>query len=63
MKRVSIGYTVKWPLRPRILVRSSVRKPFITLITTISVATPIATPIKVSQEMTEMNASLRRARR
>ena len=48
---------------PRIRVRSSARKPFITAITTISVATPSMMPANEIDAMTEITASLRRARR
>ena len=59
----SSGCTRMWPLRPRILSSSSLRKPFITAITMISVATPSMMPRKEKPAMTEMNPSLRRARR
>ena len=59
----SSGCTRRWPLRPRILSSSSLRKPFITAITMISVATPSMMPRKENPAMTEMNPSLRRARR
>ena len=52
-----------WPLRPRILSSSSLRNPFITAITMMSVATPSMIPRKENPAMTEMNPSLRRARR
>lgn len=42
---------------------SSERKPFITAITMISVATPSMMPMKEMKAMTEMKPSLRRARR
>ena len=48
---------------PRMRVSSSWRKPFITAITTISVATPSPMPSSEKPAMTEMNPSLRRARR
>ena len=54
----SIGCTSRWPLRPRILSSSSLRKPFITDITMISVATPSMMPRKENPAMTEMNPSL-----
>jgi hypothetical protein len=41
---------------PTILSRKSVVNPFMTLMTTISEATPRATPATEIQEMTEMNA-------
>ena len=44
-------------------VSSSWRKPFITAMTMISVATPKAMPIRENQAMTEMNPSCRRALR
>ena len=59
----SKGWIKRWPLRPRILSSSSLRKPFITAITMISVATPSTMPKKENPAMTEMNPSLRRARR
>jgi hypothetical protein len=55
--------TVTWPVKPRILLRSSVRKPFITAMTMMSVATPSAMPTKEKPAITEMKPSLRRARR
>lgn len=42
---------------------SSVRKPFITAMTMISVPTPSMIPMKEKPAMTEMNASFRRERR
>ena len=42
---------------------SSARKPFITAITMISVATPSMMPMNEKPAMTEMKASRRRARR
>ena len=42
----SSGCTSRWPLRPRILSSSSLRKPFITAMTMISVATPSMMPRK-----------------
>ncbi len=59
----SSGWISRWPLRPRIFCNSSWRKPFITAITMISVATPSVMPKKEKPAMTEMNPSLRRARR
>ncbi len=59
----SSGWISRWPLRPRIFSRSSWRKPFITAITMIRVATPSTMPRKEKPAMTEMNPSLRRARR
>ena len=59
----SSGCTSRWPLRPRILSSSSLRKPFITAITMMSVATPSMMPRKENPAMTEMNPSLRRERR
>ncbi len=44
---------------PRIRSSNSVRKPFITAITMMSVATPSMMPMKEMIEMTEMNVSLR----
>ena len=57
------GWIRRWPLRPRILSSSSLRKPFITAITMIRVATPSMMPRNEKPAMTEMNPSLRRARR
>ncbi len=59
----SSGWISRWPLRPRILSSSSLRKPFITAITMMSVATPSMMPRNEKPAMTEMNPSLRRARR
>ena len=59
----SSGCTSKCPFSPRILSKSSLRKPFITAITMISVATPSMMPRKEKPAMTEMKPSLRRARR
>ena len=59
----SNGWISKWPFMPRILPRSSWRKPFITAITMMRVATPSMMPRKENPAMTEMNPSLRRARR
>ena len=59
----SSGWIRRWPLSPRIFSSSSWRKPFITAMTMISVATPSMMPRKENPAMTEMNPSLRRARR
>jgi hypothetical protein len=59
----SSGWIRRWPLSPRILSSSSCRKPFITAMTMMSVATPSMMPTKEKPAMTEMNPSLRRARR
>ena len=59
----SSGCTSRCPLRPKILSSNSLRKPFITAITMISVATPSMMPTKEMPAMIEMNPSLRRARR
>ena len=59
----SSGCTSRCPLRPRILSSNSLRKPFITAITMISVATPSMMPRKEKPAMTEMKPSLRRARK
>ena len=48
---------------PTILSRKSVVKPFMTLMTTISEATPRDTPATEIHEITEMNACPRRANR
>jgi hypothetical protein len=45
------------------LENSSLRKPFITAMTMISVATPSMMPVNEKPAMTEMNPSARRARR
>jgi hypothetical protein len=42
---------------------NSARKPFITAMTMMSVATPSAIPVSENQAMTEMKPSWRRARR
>ena len=60
---LSSGCTSRWPLRPRILSSSSLRKPFITAITMMRVATPSMMPRKENPAITEMNPSLRRARK
>ena len=59
----SSGWIRRWPLRPRIFSSNSWRKPFITAMTMISVATPSTMPRKENPAMTEMNPSLRRALR
>ena len=51
------------PLMPTILLSSSARNPFITDITTISVATPSMMPRNEKAAMTEMKLRSRRARR
>lgn len=48
---------------PRMRDRSSARKPFITAMTTISVATPSMMPRKEIEAITEITVSLRRERR
>ena len=48
---------------PRMRTKSSARKPFMTAMTTISVATPSMIPAKEITAITEMNASLRRERK
>jgi hypothetical protein len=61
---VSIGWTIMWPLHAEDLVEiSSLRKPFITAMTMISVATPSMMPMNEKPAITEMKASFRRARR
>ncbi len=55
--------TTTWPFKPSILLNSSWRKPFITAMTMISVATPSVMPMKEKPAITEMNPSLRRARK
>ena len=45
---------------PKILSRSSSRKPFITAMTMINVATPSKMPTRDMMAMTEMKPSLRR---
>jgi hypothetical protein len=59
----SSGWIRRWPFKPRILSSNSWRKPFITAMTMISVATPSMMPTKEMPAMMEMNPSLRRARR
>ncbi len=59
----SSGWTRMWPLSPRILSSNSLRKPFITAITMISVATPSMMPRNEKPAMTEIKPSLRRARK
>ena len=59
----SSGWISRWPLRPKIFDSNSWRKPFITAMTMISVATPSMMPRNEKPAMTEMNPSLRRARR
>jgi hypothetical protein len=59
----SSGWISRWPFSPRILSSSSLRKPFITAITMIRVATPSMMPRKENPALTEMNPSCRRARR
>ena len=59
----SSGWISRWPLRPRIFASSSWRNPFITAMTMMSVATPSMMPRKEKPAMTEINPSLRRARR
>ena len=59
----SSGWISRWPLRPKILSSSSLRKPFITAITMMRVATPSMMPRKENPALTEMNPSCRRARR
>ncbi len=59
----SSGWIRRWPLRPRILSSNSWRKPFITAITMMRVATPSMMPRKENPAITEMNPSLRRARK
>ncbi len=54
---------VMWPLTPRMRVSSSVWNPLITLVTTISVATPSAMPISEKMAMMETKRSPLRARR
>ena len=63
MSGLSIGVTKAWPFTPMIFDSSSLRNPFITDSTTISVATPSMMPMKENPAMTEMKPSLRRARR
>ena len=59
----SSGWISRCPLRPKILSSSSLRKPFITAITMMSVATPSMMPRKENAALTEINPSWRRARR
>ncbi len=60
---VPMARTIMCPFRPKILPRSSVRNPFITAITMMSVATPSIMPAKEKPAMTEIKPSRRRARR
>ena len=60
---LSMGAMKMWPLMPTILLRSSLRNPFITDSTMMSVATPSMMPAKEKPAMTEMKPSRRRARR
>src|SRR5687768_13397631 len=55
--------TRMWPFMPMMRPKMSPRKPFMTLSTTISVATPSATPISANQAMNEMKPSRSRLRR
>ena len=57
------GATKIWPLMPTILSSSSLRKPFMTDSTTISVATPSMMPRNEKPAMTETKPSRRRVRR
>ena len=59
----SAACTKTWPLMPTILLSSSLWNPFITLITTISVATPSMMPRNEKPAMTEIKPCARRARR
>jgi hypothetical protein len=52
-----------WPLMPTIFSKSSLRKPFITESTTISVATPSMMPRKEKPAITDTKPSRRRVRR
>src|SRR3712207_1031157 len=58
-----MGATKMWPLMPTILSSSSLRKPFMTESTTISVATPSMIPRNEKPAMTETKPSRRRVRR
>ena len=55
--------TSMWPFMPRMRDMMSARKPFITAMTMMRVATPSAMPKNEKPTMTETNPSLRRARR
>ena len=61
--RLVSSYTPRWPLRPRMRCSSSARKPFITDMTMISVATPSAIPASENPAMTDTKPFSRRARR
>jgi hypothetical protein len=52
-----------WPLMPTILSSSSLRNPFITESTMISVATPSMMPMKEKPAITDTKPSRRRVRR
>ncbi len=52
-----------WPLKPRMRLRSSTRKPFITDMTMISTATASAMPMKEIAEISATPPWLRLARR
>ena len=62
-RRCRAAATKMWPLMPTILSSSSLRKPFITDSTTISVATPSMMPRNEKPAMTETKPSRRRVRR
>jgi len=59
----SSGWINRWPLMPKILSSSSFRKPFITAMTMMRVATPSMMPRNENPALTEMKPSFRRARR
>jgi hypothetical protein len=59
----SIGAMKMWPLMPTILSSSSLRKPFITESTMMSVATPSMMPRNENPAITETKPSRRRVRR
>jgi hypothetical protein len=56
-RRPSKPWITAWPLRPTTLSNSSARKPFMTLITTISAMTPSATATTLNAAATKMNPS------
>ena len=62
-KDLASGLTITWPFSPRILSNSSLRNPFMTESTMMSVATPSAMPITAKTAITDTDPLLRRARR
>ena len=56
-RRPPIPWTTAWPFRPVILSNSSARKPFITLMTITSAATPSITAMKLKMAAMKMKPS------